>query len=213
MVPQDIILKFFPFLIEKGLKTEFAASCKYTSVPANSILLKEGDTIHYLPLIIQGNLKVTRSDQQGRDALLYYITPGESCIASYAAVISREFSKINAIAEDDCELILVPVHLIDRWSQEYHSWNSFIIRLFYKRFEELLSSYNAMAYQKLDERLRDHLRLKQKLTSSNEINITHQQLADELSTAREVVSRLLKTWESEGRIVLSRGMIKINPAL
>jgi CRP/FNR family transcriptional regulator len=102
---------------------------------------------------------------------------------------------------------------MDKWAQEYPSWNSFIIRLFYKRFEELLSSYNAMAYQKLDERLKEHLRLKQKMASSDEIMITHQQLADELSTAREVVSRLLKTWESDGKVVLSRGMIKINPSL
>jgi CRP/FNR family transcriptional regulator len=213
MIPEEIIVKHFPFLSEKGLKTDFSGNSKYSAVPAGTILLKEGDNIHYLPLIIKGNLKVTRSDRQGRDVLLYYISQGESCIASYAAALSRDLSRINAVAEDDCEVVLVPVNLMDKWAQEYPSWNSFIIRLFYKRFEELLSSYNAMAYQKLDERLKEHLRLKQKMASSDEIMITHQQLADELSTAREVVSRLLKTWESDGKVVLSRGMIKINPSL
>ena len=213
MIPEAIVLRYFPFLIEKELKDKFSQNCIFKEIPAQSVLLKEDDTVHYLPLVLKGALKVTRKDRLGRDILLYYIGPGESCIASYAAALFREQSKVSAYTEDDCEIVLLPVNQIEEWAREFPSWNLFVVKLYYRRFEELLEAFNSLTFQKVDERLAEHLRRKALKSESAEINTTHQLLADELGTAREVVSRLLKAWETEGKVVLSRGMIKITPAL
>lgn len=213
MIPEEIVLKYFPFLVEKELKEKFSLNCIFKEVPAQTVLLKEDDTVHYLPLVLNGNLKVTRKDRQGREVLLYYIGSGESCIASYAAVLFREQSKVSAVTEDDCQLVLLPSNQIDAWAHEFPSWNLFVVKLYYRRFEELLEAFNSLTFQKVDERLADHLRKKTAKNDSGEIQTTHQALADELGTAREVVSRLLKAWETEGKVVLSRGLIKITSSL
>lgn len=213
MIPAELIIQHFPFLIEKGLKDAFSEHCVFKSFPAGSVLLKEDDTVHFLPLLVKGSLKVTRTDRTGRDILLYYISSGESCIASYAAALFHEASRVKAITEDECEVVLLPVKFLDDWARLYPSWNLFIVRLYYRRFEELLESFNSLAFHMLDERLSDHLKRKAQLQGNSSIQVTHQQLADDLGTAREVVSRLLKTWETEGKVELSRGMIKISQAL
>lgn len=213
MIPAELIIRHFPFLVEKELKDAFSENCVYKSFPSGTVLLKEEDTVHFLPLLVKGSLKVTRTDRTGRDILLYYISAGESCIASYAAALFHEASRVRAVTEDDCDLVLLPVKFLDEWARLFPSWNLFIVRLYYRRFEELLESFNSLAFQKLDERLADHLKRKSQLQGNTSITVTHQQLADDLGTAREVVSRLLKSWESEGKVELSRGMIKISRSL
>ncbi len=213
MIPEEIVLKYFPFLVEIELKRKFSENCIFKEIPAQSVLLREDDTIHYLPLVLKGSLKVTRKDKQGRDILLYYISQGESCIASYAAALFREQSKVSAFAEEACEIVLLPVNQIEEWARAFPSWNLFVVKLYYRRFEELLDAFNSLTFQKVDERLADHLRRKAVVNDSAEIATTHQQLADEIGTAREVVSRLLKVWETEGKLTISRGLIKINPSL
>lgn len=213
MIPEEIVLKYFPFLVEIELKRKFSENCIFKEIPAQSVLLREDDTIHYLPLVLKGSLKVTRKDKQGRDILLYYISQGESCIASYAAALFREQSKVSAFAEEACEIVLLPVNQIEEWARAFPSWNLFVVKLYYRRFEELLDAFNSLTFQKVDERLADHLKRKAVVNDSAEISTTHQQLADEIGTAREVVSRLLKVWETEGKLTISRGLIKINPSL
>ena len=124
MIPEAIVLRYFPFLIEKELKDKFSQNCIFKEIPAQSVLLKEDDTVHYLPLVLKGALKVTRKDRLGRDILLYYIGPGESCIASYAAALFREQSKVSAYTEDDCEIVLLPVNQIEEWAREGKQINS-----------------------------------------------------------------------------------------
>lgn len=213
MIPEEIVLRYFPFLVEKELKDKFSQYCIFKEVPSQSVLLKEDDTVHYLPLVLKGSLKVTRKDKQGRDILLYYIGTGESCIASYAAALFREQSKVSAYTEEASEIVLLPVNQIEEWAREFPSWNLFVVKLYYRRFEELLEAFNSLTFHKVDQRLADHLRKKAQMNATDELATTHQQLADEIGTAREVVSRLLKAWEAEGRIVMSRGMIKINSSL
>lgn len=213
MIPDAIVLKYFPFLVEKELKVKFSENCIFKEVPSQTTLLKEDDTVHYLPLVLKGSLKVTRKDRQGRDVLLYYIGTGESCIASYAAALFHELSRVSASTEEACEIVLLPVNQIEEWAREFPSWNLFIVKLYYRRFEELLEAFNSLTFNKVDERLADHLKKKAQMSDSSEIATTHQQLADEIGTAREVVSRLLKAWEAEGKLTISRGLIKITSAL
>jgi len=173
------------------------------------VLMDENSYIKYIPIVLNGSIKVMREDEDTRELLLYYIKPGETCIMSILGGLNNDKSKVKAVIEEDAEILLIPIEKANSLVQKFPAWNEFIFSLYNKRFEELLSVINAIAFQKIDQRIVDLLHKKKELTGNNEINITHQQLADELGTAREVVSRLLKQLEKENKIVLSRNKIKI----
>ena len=148
-----------------------------------------------------------RTDEDGREILLYYIKPGESCIMSFLGGIHNETSKIKAVVEEESEILLIPVEKASLWIKEFPEWTDFIFKLYHKRFEELLSVVNAIAFRKLDTRLLHLLKQKAELFQTNEIIVTHQQLADELGSTREVVSRVIKQMENEGIVRISRNKI------
>ncbi len=173
------------------------------------IILNENAYIRSIPIVKKGSLRVMRTDEEGKEILLYYIKPGETCIMSFLGGIHDDSSKIKAVAEEETEILLVPVDKVSFLIKEYPEWLDYIFKLYHKRFEELLEVVNAIAFKKMDERILQLLREKNKLTGSSEINTTHQQLADELGTARVVVSRLLKQMETEGMVKLSRNKISL----
>ncbi|SRR5579871_4684119 len=173
------------------------------------IILSEHSYIRSIPIVRKGSLRVMRTDDEGKEILLYYIKPGESCIMSFLGGLHDDTSKIKAVAEEESEVLLLPVDKVSLLIKEYPEWLDYIFKLYHKRFEELLEVVNAIAFKKMDERILQLLREKKKLTNSLEINITHQQLADELGTARVVVSRLLKQMETDGVVSLSRNKISL----
>jgi CRP/FNR family transcriptional regulator len=128
---------------------------------------------------------------------------------SFLGGIHNETSKVKAVVEEDAEILFIPVEKASEWVKKFPEWSDFIFRLYHKRFEELLSAVNAIAFQKLDTRLLQLLKQKAELYQSKEIKITHQQLADELGTAREAVSRVLKQMENENLVILSRNKISL----
>ncbi len=191
------------------LKDEVASFSELRKFKADSVILQEDSYIKSIPLVVSGSLKVVRTDANGHEILLYYITAGESCIMSFLGGIHDETSKIKAIVEEDAEILLIPVDKASEWVKKFPEWSDFIFKLYHKRFEELLSVVNAIAFQKLDVRLLHLLKQKSELAHSKEIKVTHQQLAEELGTAREVVSRVAKQMENEGLIHLSRNKITL----
>jgi CRP/FNR family transcriptional regulator, anaerobic regulatory protein len=196
-------------LFHGALKEEVAAFGELRKFTSGTVMLQEDSYIKVIPLVLSGSLKVVRTDANGHEILLYYITPGESCIMSFLGGIHDETSKIKAVVEEDAELLLIPVSKASEWVKKFPEWSDFIFKLYHKRFEELLSVVNAIAFQKLDERLLQLLTQKSKLTHSKEIVVTHSQLAEELGTAREVISRVAKQMENEGLIRLSRNKITL----
>ncbi|MCE2996936.1 MAG: Crp/Fnr family transcriptional regulator, partial [Cyclobacteriaceae bacterium] len=196
-------------LFHGALKEEVAAFGELRKFTSGTVMLQEDSYIKVIPLVLSGSLKVVRTDANGHEILLYYITPGESCIMSFLGGIHDETSKIKAVVEEDAELLLIPVSKASEWVKKFPEWSDFIFKLYHKRFEELLSVVNAIAFQKLDERLLQLLTQKSKLTHSKEIVVTHSQLAEELGTAREVISRVAKQMENEGLIHLSRNKITL----
>ena len=191
------------------LKDEVASFSELRKFKADSVILQEDSYIKSIPLVVSGSLKVVRTDANGHEILLYYITAGESCIMSFLGGIHDETSKIKAIVEEDAEILLIPVDKASEWVKKFPEWSDFIFKLYHKRFEELLSVVNAIAFQKLDVRLLHLIKQKSELANSKEIKVTHQQLAEELGTAREVVSRVAKQMENEGLIHLSRNKITL----
>jgi CRP/FNR family transcriptional regulator, anaerobic regulatory protein len=196
-------------LFQTLLKDEVSNYGQLKKFPAGSVIQQEDSYIKSIPLVLNGSLKVMRTDPEGHEMLLYYITPGESCIMSFLGGIHNETSKVKAVVEEDAEILFIPVEKASEWVKKFPEWSDFIFRLYHKRFEELLSAVNAIAFQKLDTRLLQLLKQKAELYQSKEIKITHQQLADELGTAREAVSRVLKQMENENLVILSRNKISL----
>jgi CRP/FNR family transcriptional regulator len=174
---------------------------------AGSIILDENSHIRSIPIVTKGSMKVIRTEEDGREILLYYIKAGESCIMSFLGGMHNETSKVKAEVEEDAEILFLPIDKVSLFIKEYPQWLDYIFRLYHKRFEELLEIVNAIAFKKVDERLLNLLKKKAELTHSQTIAITHEQLANELGTARVVVSRLLKQLEDNGTVQLGRNKI------
>jgi len=173
------------------------------------IILNENSNIRAIPIVTSGSIRVIRTDDDGREILLYYIKAGESCIMSFLGGLHHETSKVKAEVEEDSEILFLPVEKVSLLMKEYPEWLDYIFRLYHKRFEELLEVINAVAFKKVDERLLLLLRKKSELTGSKTISVTHEQLANELGTARVVVSRLLKQLEENKTVELGRNKITL----
>lgn len=194
---------------QKDFTEEIEASTIVKSLKAGEQIVGMNKFIQVIPILNSGLLGVYRTDDDGRDMLLYYIKPGESCIMSFLAGINNDTSKVKAIAEEDSELTLVPIDKVTQWVRKYPEWTDYIFKLYHQRFEELLNVVNSIAFQKMDERIWQLLMKKSELSNSKEIQITHQQLADELGSTREVISRLLKQMEKTGIVSLGRNKITL----
>jgi len=192
----ELLEKLYQYSIQKEYK-------------AGSVILNENAHIRSIPIVTKGTLKVIRTEEDGREILLYYIKAGESCIMSFLGGLHNEKSKVKAEVEEDAEILFLPMDKVSLLIQEYPQWLDYIFRLYHKRFEELLEIVNSIAFKKVDERLLTLLRKKQELTGNNTLNITHEQLANELGTARVVVSRLLKQLEEDGTVRLGRNKITL----
>ncbi len=172
-------------------------------------ILNENAHIRSIPIVTRGALRVMRTEEDGREILLYYIRAGESCIMSFLGGLHNETSKLRAEVEEEAEILFLPIEKVSLFIREYPQWLDYIFRLYHKRFEELLQVVNDIAFKKVDERLLSLLHTKQGLSESNVLTITHEQLANELGTARVVVSRLLKQLEDAGRLQLGRNRITL----
>ena len=153
-------------------------------------------------------MKVSVKDDT-REILLYYIHSGESCIMSFNSCITNQSSRIYATTETDTSIILLPVSIVHEWINTYPAFNQFFLGLYQKRYDSLLDSIDQIAFKNMDERLIIYLRNKAEQHAKSEIRITHQQIADDNGTSREVISRILKKLEKDGLVSLSRNYIKI----
>lgn len=181
-----------------------------TVVEANAgdVLLKSGDKILNTILVVDGRLKIYRQDESGKEYLLYYLESGNACALSIMCALQNEESKITAVAETDATLISIPFEFIGKWMETYPNWNAFVVRTYRARFDDLLLTLDNIAFQKMDERLVHYLRQKQE-GFGDEIPVSHQEIANDLNSAREVISRLLKKLEQLGAVELERNLIRI----
>lgn len=174
------------------------------------VILDENASIRAIPVVMKGMMKVIRTEEDGREILLYYIKAGESCIMSFLGGMHNERSILKAEIEEESEILFLPVEKAALFMKEYPEWVEYIFRLYHKRFEELLDIINAIAFKKVDERLLHLLEKKSEISQSKTVVTTHEQLANELGTARVVVSRLLKQLEDAGKLKLGRNKIVLS---
>jgi len=173
------------------------------------LIVDEQARIRAIPIVTRGSVRVIRRDEDGRELLLYYIRAGESCIMSFLGGLHQDTSKVVAVAEEETDILFVPVDKVTSMVHDNPEWLDYIFRLYHRRFEELLDVVNSVAFKKVDERMLDYLRRKSEITQSKTLLVTHEQLANELGSARVVISRLLKRMEEEGIVHLGRNKITL----
>ena len=177
------------------------------------VIMDYGKYVRMMPIITKGTVKVFRMEDTGKELLLYYLTNNESCSMAYSCCLEAKKSEVRAIAEDDVELIAIPHLKLDEWLCKYPSWKNYIMHSFNERFIELLKTIDAIAFEKLDERLINYLKKKSEVFGKSALQLSHNQIAEEMGTSRVVISRLLKRLENDQKILLYRNEIKLLKAL
>lgn len=174
---------------------------------ANKVLIREGQFIKSFPLVLSGLIRITRNNADGNELLLYFLKPNEVCAMSLTCCMANLTSNVKGIAEEETRVIMLPVEMLDSWLVKYPSWKQFVMQTFQNRFRELIDTIDSIAFLKLDERLVRYFIDRYSKSGITKLNETHQDLALRLNTSREVVSRLLKKLEKDGKIKLSRNFI------
>jgi len=198
-----------PVQVEDKLKQEIIHIAKVYTAEPGDIIMDLGLQIETIPLVLSGSIKILREDRDGHEIFLYYLEQGDACATSITCRISEQKSTIRAIAEDDTKYLAIPVRYSDIWFNKYPSWKSFVMNTYAHRFEELLKAVDQLAFKKMDQRLSKYLLDKADLHENKEIKISHQEIAYDLNTSREVISRLLKQLEKIGDIQLGRNRITL----
>lgn len=173
------------------------------------VLLEPGQFVKAVPLVIEGSIKIMRMDEDGKELFLYYLDQGETCALSLTCCSASRPSEIKAVVEEQATIVFIPVQIHEQWSDEFKQWKDFVSSTYQQRFQEMLVALDAVAFKRMDERLMRYIVTKMKQHKANELHTTHQEIANELGTSREVVSRLLKTLEKKKWIELGRNVIYI----
>lgn len=198
------ILSFLkPPLLEKILEES-----SIQEFPKGTEILREEQYVKVLPIVLKGLVKVYSKFDE-KELLLYYIEPAQSCIMTFYAALKNTPSEVFASVEEDSKILLIPVQHIPNWLKDYPDFNELFYTQFNLRYLELLNTIGHLLVNKMDRRLYDHLKKKSLLTNNNSVKMSHSQLANELGTAREVVTRVLKKLEIDKKVAQNEDGIKI----
>lgn len=198
--------RLFPNL-EADLYNEILAHASIKEVKAGDTLLKVGQTIRSTMLILEGIVKLYREDEEGKEFFIYHLNPGQACSLSMVCAAHQKTSEVLAKAITDGSVLSIPLEKMDLWMGKYKSWYQFVITQYRDRFEELLRTIDAIAFTKMDERLESYLQ-KQADTLGSTLRMTHQDIANDLNSSREVISRLLKKMEAKHWLIIHRNSIE-----
>jgi len=207
-VHDDLLRKSYP-LFEDELVEEIEEQGEFRTFPANKILMRKGQFIRSTMLVLNGLIKIYREDDDGNEFLMYYLKPGEACALSLVCAAKHEASPIMAKTVVETEVMMVPVDTMSEWMSKFKSWYQFVIETYRARFDELLITLDNVAFRSMDERLEFYLKRAKDAQQTNLLNISHQEIAQELNTSREVISRLLKKMEQKGLVGLQRNAIEL----
>lgn len=207
MLEEKTLAQLFP-QVQPELLAEINQNSILKTIPEGTEILREGQFIKVIPIVISGLIRVfTRYED--KELLLYYIKSHESCIMSFSASLKNQPSKIFAVTEEDTEALLLPVDKVAGWTKQFPDINSMFFQQFNIRYSELLDTINHLLFDQMDKRLYDYLVKKSNLSVSSRLKISHRQIANELGTAREVISRVMKKLENEGKVKQSNNFIEI----
>lgn len=190
------------------LLSAIATHSQTLEVTAGTTVVREGQYIKAIPIVLKGLVKVFAGFEE-KELLLYYIEPKESCVMSFSAALVNDASRISAVAEEDSLLLLLPAEQLSKWLKQFPPLNDLFYSQYNLRYAEMLDTINSLLFGKLDQRLYNYLLEKSKLKETRILTLTHKQIAAELGTAREVITRVIKRLEQEGKIKQSATGIEI----
>lgn len=196
-------------IFESALIQEINQVGTYREIEAGTEIIRTGEYIKSIPLLLSGAIKVIREYDDGEELLLYYVEEGNTCSMSMSCCVEQRKSQIKAVAELDTLIIMIPIKKMEEWLGRYQSWRTFVFSNYQNRIEEVLQSLERVAFERLDERLEDYLKEKARINSEHSVFQTHKEIAEELHSSRVVISRLLKKLEQMGSIKLHRNHIEL----
>lgn len=201
---QDIFPDFSTPLIQ-----EIEALASVQNYPAGKVIMRTGQYINSTILVTKGQIKIYREGENGGEFFMYFLQAGQACAISMICASKNQTSQITAVAVDDVELLAVPLATMELWMAKHRSWSDFVLQTYRTRFEEVLEVLDSVAFRAMDERLEFYLKRQTEACGCTDLKFSHQEIASDLSTSREVISRLLKKMEQRGLLQLNRNHIKL----
>ncbi len=193
----------------KELISEIEKEAFLQEAESGTTLMRTGQYFKNTVLITEGKIKIYREDDNGNEFFMYHLHPGQACALSMICATQNQKSQIMAKVVEDASLLMIPLQFMDRWMMEHRSWYEFVVDSYRKRFEEVLEVVDSIAFRSMDERLEFYIKRHRDACGCNAINLSHQEIASELNTSREVISRLLKKMEQRGLVKLNRNQIEL----
>jgi len=204
---QKYLDELFPML-EPELRIQMAQTGMLKHFEAGDLLLEKGHYFKSTYLVVEGTVQLYREDDDGNEFLVYLITAGEACALSIICALKHEKSKLRARALDSTTVLSIPLNEMDAWMMHYKSWYYFVLESYRKRLDDLLEVVDQVIFRNMDERLEFYLKNKVKKLNTSVLSITHQEIANDLNSSREVISRLLKKMENRGELRAERNLIE-----
>jgi CRP/FNR family transcriptional regulator len=197
----------FEYVLEANLIAEIEQVGITRFYKADAIIMDLNDNITHMPLLINGSIKVMRENKEGEEILLYFLEVGDTCTMTLNCCMSKARSQIRAVADSDCQLMMIPSHKMMDWIVNYDSWRAFVFQSYHDRLNEMIEAIDDLAFSDMEGRLLRYLKNRAFVSKGPQIHITHAEIAYDLHSSRVVISRLLKKLENEGRITMSRNQI------
>ena len=207
MTKEQYIEELFP-TFELALKEKLVEIGTLKSFAEGQMIMETGQYFRSTMLIVQGRVKLYREGDEGEEFFMYYLEPGNACALSLICATKQQTSQIKAKAIDETIALTVPIAMMDQLMKDYKTWYYFVLETYRMRFEELLTVLDGIAFKALDDRLLFYLKNQYKKSETRDLQITHQEIANDLNSSREVISRLLKKLEQRGEIILHRNSIE-----
>lgn len=205
--PSDYLEQHFS-QFEPALKEKIIMNCQVKDFPQGEILMQTGQYFRSTVLIVKGRVKLYREGADGEEFFMYYLEPGSACALSMICATRQQTSQIMAKAVEATTALMIPIQLMDELMRDYKTWYYFVLDSYRTRFEELLQVVDNIIFKGMDERLEFYLRKQYENSGTRELKITHQEIANDLSSSREVISRILKKMEQNKKIRLYRNHIE-----
>lgn len=202
-----------PHLSDPLLLEEIAKYGQVQLFEAGQTIIEPGQYIKMVPVVLEGSIKVMRTYDQGHELFLYYVESGETCAVSLTCCSAMNPSEVKAVAEEKTRVLAVPARKHEEWTSQFRQWKNFVAQTYQKRFQSMFQAIDDIAFKKMDERLLKYLMVKARQAKSNELSMTHQEIASELGTSREVISRLLKQLENRKLVELGRNIVYVRDGL
>lgn len=197
-----------PFFSDPGLLAEIERLSRTKHINKDETLMRPGDEIVFIPIILRGSIRVLRQDETGKEVFLYHLYPGQTCAMSLTCCQAGRRSMIRAVAETDSDVLQLPAKESETWFM-YPEWKAYISNNYANRFAELMQVIDLIAFQNMDRQLLHYLEERSKALNTRILDITHQQIADELHAHREAISRLLRVMEQKQLVKLGRNSIEV----